>query len=125
MLYVPEATQNFLSTLRYMSNGYSTAAKGGMYKIFNPSDVKIMQGEIRGQMIIFNFEIRATTEQSNQIMSLEGDSWHCRFGHMCAKHTEKLADTTMGVPVIKVKADTTTCDVCAEAKFKKLKHNSL
>lgn len=108
-----------------MSNGYSTAAKDGKYKILNPNNIQIMEGEIQGQTITFNFRLRDSENLQTQVMSLEGDTLHRRFGHLCAKYTEKLKDSVIGAPIVKVKATVTTCDVRAELKLKKHKHNSL
>lgn len=140
VMYVPDAGRNFLSTLRYMQNGYSTASSNGKYSIFNPSGKKIMLGDIIDEKITFKFKIRDRAnnlnldtnnlgpEASNSeacVMSALGSIWHGRFGHMCSKFVEKLPEVVIGVPKVKVNEDTTTCKICAEAKFKKLKHNSV
>jgi len=44
---------------------------------------------------------------------------------MCAKFVEKLPENVVGVPKVKVSENITTCQVCAGAKFKKLKHDSV
>lgn len=126
VLYVPDAGRNFLSTLRYMQNGYSTASSNGKYAVYNPKGKKIMSGNIIGDKIMFKFKVREGRNNSEvHAMSALGSVWHGRFGHMCSKFVEKLSETVVGVPKVKVSENMTNCEVCAEAKFKKLKHNSI
>jgi hypothetical protein len=127
VLYVPEAKHNLRAPTQFMQNGLTFTGADGVCTVTNSGGEQILNGRIKRGQILINLrgrerELRASVASTAVLEA--GKLWHGQFGHMTGKYVKQLSKLCTRTPEkLKVRKNMTTCDICAAAKLKKLKHS--